>query len=290
MINGNPYYFSEDTISENRILVWMTVLSVACHLILLTGIIFTPKLRPRKHFMPPAVTVDLVALPSSKPQGVPIPKAAQEQPLARVLPEQQIPDKTAPEPEAQSKEKTNMVVRKKVDLSKKPLRVKKSLKKETYKQKKGVKSAIEQIKKQLPQSRSRQVVAAIDKLKEQVETQEGVIKGAAGKTEGLQLIDIYNAEIWHRIQKQWAFPDQLAKANPDLEAVIIVKIMKNGEIRDVWFEERSGNSFLDDSALRAIKKSDPLPPLPQGYTNPYYEVGFRFNPSELQKNATNVDQ
>ena len=41
----------------------------------------------------------------------------------------------------------------------------------------------------------------------------------------------------------------------NLEAVIIVKIMRDGEIRDVWFEKRSGNSYFDDSAHKAVKKS-----------------------------------
>ena len=103
-------------------------------------------------------------------------------------------------------------------------------------------------------------------------------------------MDIYNAEIWHRIQKQWAFSNQLAQGKTNLEATIVAKIMKTGEIRDLWFEERSGNSFFDDSVLRAIKKASPLPPLPEGYAYPYYDVGFRFNLSELQKSLNNVDR
>ncbi len=31
---------------------------------------------------------------------------------------------------------------------------------------------------------------------------------------------------------------------------------------NISFEKRSGNSFFDQSAYRAIKKSDPFPPLP----------------------------
>jgi len=74
----------------------------------------------------------------------------------------------------------------------------------------------------------------------------------------------------------------MVRGRTDLEATIIVKIMKQGEIRDVWFESRSGNTYFDDTVFKAVKKSDPLPPLPERYRGPFYEVGFRFNLSELQ--------
>jgi colicin import membrane protein len=282
MTHEQLYYFPEDTIRENRILIRMAVLAAACHLVLFTAVVFTPKLGPRPNFMPKAVKVDLVTLPAPKPQGAVPSKVVKKPPLARALPE-----KTAPKPELRPKKSTKTTVSKKVSLTKKPLSIKKSLKTRTYKSDKAVETAIEQIKKELPHSRSRQVVAAIDKLKEQVAAQEeGVVKGAAGKARSLELLDIYNAEIWHQIQKQWAFSNQLAQGKINLEAIIIAKIMKDGQIRDLWFEERSGNNFFDDSVFRAIKKASPLPPLPEGYPSPYYEVGFRFNLSELQKSLS----
>ena len=33
----------------------------------------------------------------------------------------------------------------------------------------------------------------------------------------------------------------------------------------VWTEKPSGNTFFDQSALRAIAKANPLPPVPEGY-------------------------
>ncbi|MFH1674432.1 MAG: TonB family protein [Pseudomonadota bacterium] len=282
MTHEQLYYFPEDTIRENRILIRMAVLAAACHLVLFTAVVFTPKLGTRPNFMPKAVKVDLVTLPTPKPQGAVPSKAVQKPPIASALPE-----KTAPKPEPRPKKSTKTTVSKKVPLTKKSLSIKKSLKARTYKSDKAIETAIEQIKKELPRSRSREVVAAINKLKEQVAAQEeGVVKGAAGKARNLELLDIYNAEIWHQIQKQWAFSNQLAQGRTNLEAIIIAKIMKDGQIRDLWFEERSGNNFFDDSVFRAIKKASPLPPLPEGYPSPYYEVGFRFNLSELQKSLS----
>jgi colicin import membrane protein len=64
-----------------------------------------------------------------------------------------------------------------------------------------------------------------------------------------------------------------------MEVRILIKILKSGQIRDIWFETRSGNRFLDESALKAVKKSNPLSPLPRGYNT--YDVGLIFTPSGL---------
>ena len=72
----------------------------------------------------------------------------------------------------------------------------------------------------------------------------------------------------------------LAGKLSDLETRIMIKIMANGEIKDVWFEKRSGNQYLDESAYKAIVKSNPLPPLPKGYQ--FYQVGLIFTPTGLQ--------
>jgi TonB family protein len=253
----------------------------------MTAMIVTPEFHSRKHyFMPQAVQVDLVTSPAPKPHGTTPSSVSQTPPIESHLPAKQMPEKGVLRSEP--KPRKTITETNKVALTKKPVHVKKSLKQRTFKPAKVTETAIERIKKELPQSRERQIVAAIDKLKEQVAIQEGVVQGAAGKAESLQLMDIYHAEIWHHIQKQWAFSNQLAQGKTNLEATIVAKIMKTGEIRDLWFEERSGNDFFDDSVLRAMKKASPLPPLPEGYSNPYYDVGFRFNLSELQKGSNNV--
>ena len=72
----------------------------------------------------------------------------------------------------------------------------------------------------------------------------------------------------------------MADQRTDVEARLMIKIMANGEIRDIWFEKRSGNRYLDDSAYKAVMKSSPLPALPRGYQ--FYTVLLGFTPSGLQ--------
>ena len=271
-----------------RIWVGMTGLSILCHVLFFSGVLFLPELRARP-YIPSAVEVDLVSLPQveSAPQTGPQMKGAHVEPVKPA--EKPEPPESAKEPEsAKPKEKPVEASDKPVSIAPGPLQVKRSLKQKTYNASKVIRSAIARIEKEAPESRPRPVLQAIDKLKEGVESHGGVVmrggtagSGVSNKT--LELLDIYNAEIWHRIQKNWAFSEEMVRGRTDLEATIIVKIMRKGEIRDIWFEKRSGNSYFDDSVFKAVKKSDPLPPLPEGYLGPFYDVGFRFNLSELQR-------
>ncbi len=271
-----------------RIWVGMAGLSLLCHVLFFSGVLFLPELRFDRPYIPSAVEVDLVSLPQVKPK----PPAGSGQISA---PPKAV-DKGAPVEPVKPAEKPVQAVEKKpeetsdkpVSMAPKPIQVKKSLKQKTYNASKVIRSAIARIEKEAPESRPRPVLQAIDKLKEEVESQGGVVirggvaKGRVSK-KTLDLLDIYNAEIWQRIQKNWAFSEEMVRGRTDLEATIIVKIMREGEIRDIWFEKRSGNSYFDDSVFKAVKKSDPLPPLPEGYLGPFYDVGFRFNLSELQR-------
>jgi colicin import membrane protein len=267
----------------------MTGLSILCHVLFFSGVLFLPELRFARHDIPSAVEVDLVSLPQvkSEAQTGPQMKGAPVEPVKPA--EKPEPTESAKEPEsAKPKEKPAEASDKPESIATGPLQVKKSLKQKTYNASKVLRSAIARIEKEASESRPRTVLQAIDKLKEEVESHGGVVKrgGMAGSgvsKKTLELLDIYNAEIWHRIQKNWAFSEEMVRGRTDLEATIIVKIMRKGEIRDIWFEKRSGNSYFDDSVFKAVKKSDPLPPLPEGYLGPFYDVGFRFNLSELQR-------
>ncbi len=87
--------------------------------------------------------------------------------------------------------------------------------------------------------------------------------------------------IPNRINNNWAISEHLLGRRFGLEAIMVIKIMPNGQIADFWFEKKSGDRYLDESAERAVRKSNPLPPLPGDFTGSYYEVGLRFTPSGL---------
>jgi TonB family protein len=82
------------------------------------------------------------------------------------------------------------------------------------------------------------------------------------------------------IQQNWVFNETLAGLDQNLEVRILIKILKNGEIRDIIYETRSGNPYLDQSAKRAIQRANPLPSLPPGMTS--YDVVVIFTPKGLR--------
>jgi TonB family protein len=93
---------------------------------------------------------------------------------------------------------------------------------------------------------------------------------------------VYQAEIAYQVQKNWVFSELFSGGRTDLEAVLGFKIKPDGEISDIWFDQRSGNAHLDESAYRAIVKSSPLPPLPKGVFDGGYTVGIRFGPKGIK--------
>ena len=100
---------------------------------------------------------------------------------------------------------------------------------------------------------------------------------AQGASEGT-LLDAYYTMLWAKIKAEWTIPENLPKGGVDLETVIVVIIERNGKIQRSWFEKRSGNSLYDQMAMRAIKKAEPLPPIPKEFSDPTFEVGIRFLP------------
>ncbi len=92
---------------------------------------------------------------------------------------------------------------------------------------------------------------------------------ASGKGAG-RMIDDYEMRITKEIQQHWIFPETGDKT---LEAIILVKVMKDGSVRIMGIEKSSGNPLFDRSALRAITRASPLTPPPSEM-----EIGVRFYP------------
>jgi colicin import membrane protein len=88
----------------------------------------------------------------------------------------------------------------------------------------------------------------------------------------------YYDRIWEKIKKEWTLPGNLPKGKTDLETIIVVVIERDGKIQKSWFEKKSGNAHYDQMSMRAIKKADPLPPIPKEFSDNTFEIGIRFHP------------
>lgn len=62
----------------------------------------------------------------------------------------------------------------------------------------------------------------------------------------------------------------------ELRTIIYFKIERNGRILNMEMERSSNNPVFDLAARRALERSDPLPPLPDGFDHAYLGVHFEF--------------
>jgi TonB family protein len=90
---------------------------------------------------------------------------------------------------------------------------------------------------------------------------------------------LYYTEIWNAIRRQWALPEFLKSQH--LETVLVVVVRRDGKVLDLRVEKSSGNDVYDESARRAVRKAEPLPPFPAIYSPAQEEIGLRFRPEDL---------
>ncbi len=153
------------------------------------------------------------------------------------------------------------------------------------KEEQRVTSAIERIRQE---EEEKSVDAAIERIRKRVTIgSAGAVEedesGTGGTSSGFMSLKhkMYYNLIWQRIRDAWVLPEGVLRGRRDLETIIAIRIARDGEIVDLQFEKRSGNPYLDASALRAIEKANPLPPLPPGFEEDPFDVGVRFTPADL---------
>jgi colicin import membrane protein len=238
------------------------------------------------------------------PEPVPAPEPPVPEPAPQpVLP----PPEPVPPPEAEvsiappTPKKTPAVKPEKTEAAPKSVpKVKKSLKRETYRPAPAVAKAISKLEKQVDSGRPATVASAIERLRSEAGPREAIermrtrVDGSAGTGSGtgtgtgtggggggggpLSMEDMYRLEVAYAVNKNWAFSESLAGGRNDLAAEVAFSVLPDGRIKDLWFDRKSGNSYLDESARRAILKSEPLPPHPKGIRRPSIIVGLRFTP------------
>jgi colicin import membrane protein len=127
----------------------------------------------------------------------------------------------------------------------------------------------------------------VDKAIESIRRKEQTAGPAAGRQASSQdnvemnmKMKVYYSVIWSQIREQWALPEGILPQD-DYEAIIAVKILRNGEVAEFDFEKRSGNKYFDESTVKAIKKASPFPPLPEWLQGSSLEIGIRFHSTDL---------
>ena len=268
-------------------------LSVLCHIVFISALVFGQLYVPERDiFLPSVINVDLVSLPPAGfTESTPVKNSTKRS--VKVLPVKKVKQvlkkkQVIPIKETPKVVKKNRQIEKKIPVAKiiKKKQPKKSLKSKTYNSSKIIESTRKQMKKRAEKSEDDHLDKAFSRLRIDTEKRE---KSGVNLTFGNntargkrvpEIIKLYQMELSYHIQKNWAFSERLAGNQKGLNVNILIKIMANGEIYDIEYKKKSGNKYLDDSAYRAVVKSNPLPALPKGYSS--YDVVLGFTPSGLR--------
>ena len=101
-------------------------------------------------------------------------------------------------------------------------------------------------------------------------------RGGPGIVKGIDFI-IYQNRMLATIKENWAWVGQRS----NLRVVVQFGVKENGEIVGLKIVQPSGDPSYDESVLRAVKKSSPLPAPPENYRKDFADVELTFRPRDL---------
>ena len=270
----------------------MLTLSLILHLAVFSLIFFVPEHMPTRRIKGTVYEVNLVELPARRPAKIEGSAKAKA-------------DKTVTSPKKTTPAKRIIRPKKKekpVVIAKRTLSTKKQkVKKPTPTPSKIIEESISKIEKKVKKQEedaSRRIDQALSKIEKKVKTEdedhvrqaiselERRGKGVAikGSPEGSAItgitIELYKREVEDWIKSNWSYPVALSKK--DLEAIIVVKATSDGSILKSWFKKKSSNVMFNQSVLKAVEQSDPLPRFPPGYRVTHEEFEITFNLREME--------
>ena len=259
----------------------MLAVSIVLHVSVFSAAIFLPGLMQSSYTDNIVYEVDLVDMPSNIQAETPSASKSEET-TAKT-------ETTAKRIETKEEKKTKIEVEK-IPVNKKKTPVKKV---ETAKAEKNSKAedsnhlnqAISDLKKKAKSEENDQT--HLDQAISKLQTKAGgtASKGnAAGTgTIGSLAMRIYQENVKAHIEDNWSYPAALENGK-DLEVTVLLKVKEDGTILESKVSKNSKNSVFDQSVLKAIKKSNPIPPLPEGYEKSYEEFIFNFTLKDLLDN------
>lgn len=257
----------------------MLVISFFFHLAIFSIILFAPQDIPTRRIGTAIYEVNLVEMPKEGRASVKAPSKATTAKKVSAS-KKPAPAKRISRP----KKKAKPIVVAKRTVKTERLKPKKS----EAASAKLIDEALSKIEKRVKQEekdleQKEHIEQAISKL--ETKFKGGTGKGfPSGYTEPGINFSIYQMEVREKIKSNWSFPSAHLdpKTKKNLEAVVVVKVRSNGTILESRIKKRSSSVLFDQTVIKAIERSDPLPPFPEGYRKTHDEIEFTFNLSDLE--------
>ncbi|HXG51939.1 MAG TPA: cell envelope integrity protein TolA [candidate division Zixibacteria bacterium] len=295
---------------EESISKWLLV-SLVIHGVLIAAMFVAPFLpsSPRTA-SPPVYTVDLVGGEriGGRNFGTELPDRTRPRPPAKASEraEASVPEKKA-EPKKAKTEKAEKAKAEKPEKTRAPkpereeerIALKSAPKKEPAKREAETESAAETKKGLSETAREKLIQAALERIRERADSKQkttsnkgetissgpGEGEGAAalgpggrggGIAKGIEFI-AYQNKMLSTIKQNWAW----AGLKNDLKVVVRFNIKETGEISGLKIVQASGDPSFDQSVLRAVRKSNPLPSPPESLRKDFSDVELTFRPKDL---------
>jgi colicin import membrane protein len=249
----------------------MLGLSIIFHLGIFSFFLFVPEAIPTRRFDSVIYSVDLVEMPAQNALELRQAKNPTEEKSKTVVKR----DEQARRISEPKEEKKPLVVAKRTVQTKKP-----SAKKPEISPAERIDNVISKIENDVKskEESEKEEEARLERTLASLESRFGRSAGRDGTGQSIEGIpmQIYRMEVENRIYNNWAYPER-----KELKATIVLTVRRDGTILETKLKRRSGDPLFDESALKAVKRSDPLPPFPEIYKKSYDEIEIIFNPQNL---------
>ncbi len=252
----------------------MIILSLVFHLAVFSTILFVPEPMGTRKIRDVVYNVDLVEMPKGKRPGISS-KARAKKGKGMTAPAKAAPTKRI----SRTKKKEKPVV-----IAKRTVKVEtKKTKPPEVSSAKLLDEALARIEKKIKAAKKDPVDPAVPRLEANAEDTPGTAATGRFATDGI-IMEIYKADIKDWVCSNWSYPVALLGPNSTrlLSTVVELKVEKNGTILRTVVTQSSGNEGFDQSVLKALKRSDPLPPFPESYRKTHEEIEINFNLSDLK--------
>lgn len=254
---------------------WGVLVSLGVHLLLVAFIMFWPGWGfNKREIFAPVYNVNLVGGPPRlAPPAPPAAKPAAK-PVAKPAPKPVAKPKPKPEPKKEA-----IATKKEAE---EPKRLERKKKPEPQvDQSKELEKRINRLQKKVAEERAME--SAISRLESRVQARDeaGGVGPAGGGSNLSAAFQLYYSNLKAKVHRNWVLPENAGRKLRGLEAIVVLRIRRDGHLEKVWLEKSSGNLRLDSSAIRAVERAAPFPPLPGEARGRTHEVGFRFKPEDI---------
>ena len=293
------YYIKEQYMPEHGSgSLWGTVvcISVIFHItVFVAGLLLPGSWHSSSLHRPAIYNVNLVEMPSDNqaktPPAVPQPGTTTK---PAVIAEPKPVEKVSIPPASQkAKDPETLIVAKKVvekpeikkenpsdNLDKTIAKLEQNVKKQESSD--HLTKAISNIQKQASNDHQSQdhLAKSIAKLEQTAGPEERSSDSGIGVTLGEHL---YKLQVNEKIKSSWNYPRERVRRNPNLEALVLVRVNRDGSVLALSLSKSSGDRFFDESVINAVERAKPLPPLPAGYPKTVEELELNFNLKDIER-------